>query len=56
MIGRVLGLEAAGWIPEVVRQLTAEGTLNDGFFEPSNGGIELVGADRTLPNKLVENF
>lgn len=38
------------------RQLASEGPLDDGVLEASNGGIELLGTQRTLPNELVENL
>lgn len=56
MTGAALGLTAAGRIPEVVGQLAAEGTFDDGLLEPPNGGIELLGTHRTLPDELVQNL
>jgi hypothetical protein len=40
----------------VVRQLAAEGPLDEGFLEASNGDVELLRRDRTLPDELVENL
>ena len=56
VIGGVFRLGPARRIPEMVCQLAAERTLDDGFFEPPNGGVELLRTNRLLPNELVENL
>jgi hypothetical protein len=47
MIRRVVRLLPAGRITEVVRQLAAEGALNDRFLESADGRVELLWPWRT---------
>jgi hypothetical protein len=56
MIGGVFGLGAARRIAEMMRELTAQGALDNGFLEPADRGVELLRGDRTLAHELVEDL
>ena len=56
MIGRIRWLGAAPRIAQMVRQLAAQGALDDRFLEPAHRSLELLVGDRTLANELVENL
>src|ERR1043166_9620774 len=39
-----------------MRQLAAQGALDDRLVESSDSGVELLRRDRALADKLIENF
>jgi len=56
MIGDVLRFGPPWGITQVMRQLAAEGALDDRFLEAADGGIELLDGERALAHKLIENL
>jgi hypothetical protein len=56
MIRRVVRLRAARRIAQVVGQLAAQRALDDGLLEASDRHLELLGRERPLPHKLIENL
>jgi hypothetical protein len=56
MIRRVVGLGAAGRIAQVMGQLATPRALDNGFLEAANGRLELLGRQRPLADKLIENL
>jgi hypothetical protein len=53
---RLVGLRPTGRIAHMVGQLNAEGALDDGLLEPADRRLELLGRQRSLADKLIENF
>ena len=51
MIGRVVGLGPAGRIAQMMRELAAQGALDDGLLEAADGGLELLVGDRPLAER-----
>ena len=56
MIRRVLGFNPTADIAQVMRQLAAERPLDDRLLEPADHRVELLGRQRPLADKLIENL
>src|SRR5262249_8938883 len=56
MIRGVVGFLAAGRVPQMVRQLAAQRSLDNRLLEATDGGVELLSRKRTVAHKLVENL
>jgi hypothetical protein len=56
MIGGVVGLRPTRRITPMMGELAAQRTLDNGFLEAANRGVELLMRDRALANRLVEDL
>jgi hypothetical protein len=56
MICGELGLRGAGWVAEVVGQLTAERALDQCLLEPPRCGLDFLGRQRAVANNLIKDF
>jgi hypothetical protein len=50
------GLAPPGGYPQVMGQLAAEGALDDGFLEATDGGVEFRWCQRPRSNELIKNL
>src|SRR4030095_7625441 len=55
-IRRVVGFRPAWRVTEMVCELATERALDNRFLEATHGGVELLGRDRTLAEKVVQDL
>jgi hypothetical protein len=56
MIAGGLRLGGARRIAQMMRELTAQGALDQRLFEPPHRRLDLPGGQRTVPDELIENL